>query len=56
MKGISRKYFSVDMPISREYYRGVYRSDANLEHIHQAMPSGMPPHELRLKVNINFVI
>ena len=31
--------------------RSVYRSDFNLESVHNETPSGLPPHELRLKVD-----
>ena len=50
--GESIKIVSLDTPIAREYYRGTYRCDGNLELIHKAMPSGVPPHELNLKVII----
>jgi hypothetical protein len=56
MIGEARAYYSVDEPLeSRDEYH-CFRSDFNVEAIHNEMPSGMPPHKLTLKVFFAFYL
>lgn len=50
MRGDSIKYSSIDVPLAQETTFDTFRSDNNLEFIHNEMPSGFPPHILELKV------
>lgn len=54
LEGLSMIFLSIDEPIvGNDAYQG-FRSDFNLEHIRNEMPSGMPPHKLTLKVSLLF--
>lgn len=50
MQGDARVYNSVDEPLEPRDTFNDFRSDFNIETIHNEMPTGMPPHELVLKV------
>lgn len=48
--GDAKSYPSLDQPLEPKDDGSDYRTDFNLEAIHQETPSGMPPHDLTLKV------
>ena len=54
MQGQLRTFISIDSPLDsgdpRAHFSS-YRADYNLESIHHETPTGLPPHELKLKVN-----
>uniref|UniRef100_A0A183CL31 ATP-dependent DNA helicase n=1 Tax=Globodera pallida TaxID=36090 RepID=A0A183CL31_GLOPA len=49
MAGAPMIYLSIDSPLEGQEELGTFRSDFNIEAIHNEMPSGMPPHKLILK-------
>ena len=54
LPGESATFVSLDTPLDFGDScgpRSVYRSDFNLESVHNETPSGLPPHELQLKVD-----
>lgn len=52
--GKPRVYKSIDAPLvsktTAEDAMSIYRADFNIEAVHNAMPTGLPPHILELKV------
>ena len=50
MIGEVRDYLSIDEPLAYEDNTATFRADNNLEAVHLEMPSGFPPHSLKLKV------
>ena len=53
MEGQQHLFKSIDWPLEsgdpRAHFSS-YRADCNLESIHNETPTGLPPHELKLKV------
>lgn len=54
MHGTAFTYTSIDQPLEPriEDEFNTFRSDFNLEVVHNETPSGMPPHNLHLKVTL----
>jgi hypothetical protein len=50
MCGQAGAFLSVDEPLEPRDELGTFRTDFNLETVHNEMPSGLPPHKLILKV------
>lgn len=50
LHGDAKSFPSLDEPLEPKDDCSDYRTDFNLETIHQETPSGLPPHDLTLKV------
>uniref|UniRef100_A0A914I102 ATP-dependent DNA helicase n=1 Tax=Globodera rostochiensis TaxID=31243 RepID=A0A914I102_GLORO len=50
MSGDANNYMSIDEPLETVEDNNTFRADFNMEAVHNEMPSGIPPHKLKLKV------
>ncbi|KAL3122443.1 hypothetical protein niasHT_006323 [Heterodera trifolii] len=50
MSGCGREFLSIDEPLEPNEEMHNFRTDFNMEAVHNEMPSGMPPHKLTIKV------
>ncbi|KAL3121265.1 hypothetical protein niasHT_008247 [Heterodera trifolii] len=50
MSGCGREFLSIDEPLEPNEEMHNFRTDFNMETVHNEMPSGMPPHKLTIKV------
>uniref|UniRef100_A0A183CP13 ATP-dependent DNA helicase n=2 Tax=Globodera pallida TaxID=36090 RepID=A0A183CP13_GLOPA len=50
MSGNATDYMSIDEPLETVEDNNTFRADFNMEAVHNEMPSGIPPHKLKLKV------
>ncbi|KAL3110874.1 hypothetical protein niasHT_014811 [Heterodera trifolii] len=50
MSGCGREFLSIDEPLEPNDEMHNFRTDFNMEAVHNEMPSGMPPHKLTIKV------
>ncbi|KAL3076362.1 hypothetical protein niasHS_011781 [Heterodera schachtii] len=50
MSGCGREFLSIDEPLEPNEEMHHFRTDFNMEAVHNEMPSGMPPHKLNIKV------